>query len=65
MNKASVPGNTRTISGTNNAAVYHQEKEGVVVHLSARNNFIVSSFDASYKIFAVGYDVERQEISIQ
>ncbi|TXD48186.1 hypothetical protein [Polaribacter sp. IC073] len=65
VGSASVSGNTITISGTNNAAVYQQEKEGVVVHISARNNFTVSSFEASDKIFAVGYDGERQEITVQ
>jgi hypothetical protein len=65
VGSASVSGNTIKISGTSNAAVYQQEKEGAVVHISARNTFTVSSFDASDKIFAVGYDGERQEISVQ
>lgn len=62
---ASVSNNRITISGTSNAAVYQLERNGKIIFISPRDTFSVTSFDPSDKIFAVGYDGERKEISVQ
>ncbi|MCM4169103.1 hypothetical protein KCTC52924_00131 [Arenibacter antarcticus] len=65
VGKAYVSNKKITISGTNNAAVYQQERGGAVIHISPRDAFTVTSFSPTDKIFAVGYDGERKEISVQ
>jgi hypothetical protein len=65
IGNASVVNNEITITGTNNAVVYQQERDGDVIYISVRDKFTVTSFNTSDKIFAVGYDGERQEISVQ
>ncbi|WP_282072098.1 M60 family metallopeptidase [Polaribacter atrinae] len=65
IGNASVVNNEITITGTNNAVVYQQERDGNIIYISVRDKFTVTSFNASDKIFAVGYDGERQEISVQ
>lgn len=65
VGSASVSNNKVTISGTSNAVVYQQERNGKIIFISPRDTFTVTSFDTSDKIFAVGYDGERKEISVQ
>lgn len=65
VGSASIDGLTVAVSGTSNAIVYQQERDGDILYISARDRFTVASFDSSDKIFAVGYNGERKEISIQ
>lgn len=65
VGSASVTGNSITVSGTSNAVVYQQERNGDIIYISARDTFSVTSFDTTDKIYAVGYDGERKEISVQ
>ena len=61
---ATVTANSVKISGARNAVVYQQERSGKVVHISARDAFNVNHFDTTDKIYAVGYDGERKEVSV-
>ena len=65
VGNASVVGNHIQISGTQNAVVYQQERNGKVIHVSTRDGFNVNSFNPTDKIFAVGYDGHRKEISVK
>lgn len=62
---ATVVNNTITISGTSNALVYQQERNGEIIYISTRNIFSVSAFQPSDKIFAVDYKGARKEITVQ
>lgn len=64
VGKAYVSNTKVTISGTNNAAVYQQERDGNIIHISPRATFTVANFESNDKIFAVGYDGERIELSV-
>ena len=65
VGSATVTGNKVQVSGTRNSVVYQQERNGKVVHISARDGFNVNSFNPTDKIFAVGYDGVRKEITVQ
>lgn len=62
---ANVVNNTVTVSGTNNALVYQQERNGEIIYISTRNTFTVTAFQSSDKIFAVDYKGARKEIAVQ
>lgn len=62
---ATLSGNAVQVSGANNAVVYQQEREGEVIFISPRNTFEVSGYKTSDKIFAVGADGERKEVTVQ
>lgn len=65
VGSASVSNNTISISGTSNAVVYQQERNGEIIHIAARNTFKVASFNSTDKLFAVDYKGDRTEISVK
>lgn len=62
---ASVTNNNVTISGTQNAIVYQQERNGEVIYISPKSTFSVPSFQSTDKIYAVAYDGQRTEIPMK
>lgn len=61
---ASVSGKDISISGSNNVVVFEQERNGDVIYVAVDDSFSVSSYKDGDKFYAVGYDGERKEVTI-
>ncbi len=62
---ASISGNNINISGSSNAVAFQHEKEnGTITFTSPKTSFTVNSFSEGDKIFAIGTNGDRIEVSL-
>lgn len=62
---ANVSGNDITVTGYSNAVSFEQHRNGKLIFIAARPSFRVQSFEGNDKLYAVGYDGNRAELTIK
>src|SRR5699024_7053864 len=62
--QAGISGNDIQVDGSQNVAVFQQERDGEVKYTAATNSFKVKDYKEGDKIYAIGYNGDKKEVEL-